>query len=358
MDIQKEEQDLLAQNIALLTAKDVALVSYPGSGSSLLGGIFMNLGIDYIEGYQEQIVPEQHKTITKIPYWREQWSQLSDKYNLHDFSEECLRTIKAHHYPVSFKDSKIKKAILLVRDARDAVISYYHWRKGFSDEKEELHDFICRDGYYNKKPFDDWTAFCTSWKEWGNDHELHVIRYEDIKFNPLQTIQETLRFLGLERSEDQILTSLEKSSFSKVKQQETNALDNKDSPRIFRKGQVGEWMEVLDDKSLSMISSKTYACLEDLSYISHPNRVDENVLTIISDKPIADEFAHDIKIEYAPDKIQVLQDSFLIQHMDSMLAGPCLILSGNAEITKSVSARCALNDWPLIDHKKFYKRYA
>ncbi len=156
------EQDLLKTNIANLQADDVALVSYPGSGSSLLGGILLELGIDYIEGYQEKILPSKRKTIVKNAFWRPHWQQLADKYNRKLISDDALRVIKAHCYPDAFSGSALRKTIFLVRDARDAVLSYYNWRLGFSDETGTLHDFLNRKGVFDRAPFDDWGAYCAA----------------------------------------------------------------------------------------------------------------------------------------------------------------------------------------------------
>ena len=76
-----DEEVLVQNNILNLTEKDIPIVSYFGSGSSLLGSILIKLGMDYIEGYQERIVPGKQKTEVINPYWREHFPLLKDKYN-------------------------------------------------------------------------------------------------------------------------------------------------------------------------------------------------------------------------------------------------------------------------------------
>ncbi|MBP5707827.1 MAG: sulfotransferase domain-containing protein [Alphaproteobacteria bacterium] len=245
--------ELAFKNIPNLTEQDIILASYPGCGSSLLGGILIELGIDYIEGYQEQIVPNQLNTNTVNPMWRSHWPQLAKKY---DKEMIGLRGFKTHFYPESFENAAPKKAILLIRDARDAVISYYNWRKNFSDETGTLYDFISRDGYYGKKPFDDWAEYIDAWEKWGKAHELLIVKYEDLKFTPEFAIREILSFLNIHLDNTKIQQAIENVSFSKIQQDESKSQPHSNK-KIFRKGLVGEWRGVLSNNMFSFIKKNT-----------------------------------------------------------------------------------------------------
>jgi hypothetical protein len=254
--------ELASANIPNLTGQDIILASYPGCGSSLLGGILIELGIDYIEGYQEQITPNQLNTNTVNPMWRSHWPQLDKKYNNKMIG---LRAFKTHFYPVSFKNAAPQKAILLIRDARDAVISYYNWRKNFSDEIGSLYDFLSRNGYYGKKPFDDWSDYLDSWEMWGKTHELLIVKYEDLKFNPEITIKKMLAFLNVKMDDEKIKLAIQNTSFAKIRQEEAKSQKN-DDKRIFRKGLVGEWRGVLSNDMLSFINANTLNKLSRFGY--------------------------------------------------------------------------------------------
>ena len=245
--------ELAFENIPNLRKEDIILASYPGCGSSLLGGIFIELGIDYIEGYQEKINPNALNTDTVNPMWRFHWPQLAEKYNKKMIG---LRGFKTHFYPNSFKNAAPEKAILLIRDARDAVISYYNWRKNFSDETGSLYDFISRDGYYGKKPFDDWSDYIDSWEKWGKTHKLLIVKYEDLKFNPELAIKNILSFLNVDIDNQKIQSAIANVAFSKIQQDEKKSQQNSDK-RIFRKGLVGEWRGVLSKDMFSFINQNT-----------------------------------------------------------------------------------------------------
>lgn len=268
--MQMAEKDLdlkiATENIQNLEADDIILASYLGSGSSLIGGILIELGLDYIEGYQEKISKNKQKTDVVLPLWRKHWKQLDTKYDIAKPKE--LRLFKTHFYPVSYAKAKPNTAVLLIRDARDAVISYYNWRKGFSDEYGTLSEFLTTDGYYGKKPFDDWTSYIEEWCKWGNKagHRLYMIKYEDLKFNPKETIKSLLKFLKIKRNAAEIEQAIENSRFSKIKKEEIQALKNSDQPRIFRKGLVGEWRNTLSAQDLSGIKAKTSSLLQKYQY--------------------------------------------------------------------------------------------
>lgn len=269
--MQTGEKDLdlkiAEENIKNLAAEDIILASYLGSGSSLIGGILIELGLDYIEGYQEKISKNKRQTDVVLPLWRKHWKQLDTKYNLTKPKE--LRLFKTHFYPESFANAKPRKAVLLIRDARDAVISYYNWRKGFSDEYGTLSDFLTTAGYYGKKPFDDWTSYIEEWHKWGSkfEHQLYLIKYEDLKFNPKETVRNLLNFLKIKRSSAEIERAVENSRFSKIKKEETQVLKNNNQPRIFRKGLIGEWRNTLSLQDLSCIKEKTTDMLRKYCYI-------------------------------------------------------------------------------------------
>lgn len=269
--MQSSEKDLdiklATENIQNLESGDIILASYLGSGSSLIGGILIELGLDYIEGYQEKISKNKQQTDVVLPLWRKHWKQLDTKYNYTKPKE--LRLFKTHFYPQSYTNAKPDTAVLLIRDARDAVISYYNWRKGFSDEKGTLSDFLTTPGYYGKKPFDDWTSYIEEWCNWGNkaNHRLYLLKYEDLKFNPKQTIKSLLKFLKIKRSDAEIEQAVENSRFSKIKKEEMQTLKNSNKPRIFRKGLVGEWRNTLSPQDLHCIKEETDDMLKKYRYI-------------------------------------------------------------------------------------------
>lgn len=339
---------------------DIAVVSYLGSGSSLLGGILIELGIDYIEGYQEKIIPSQHKSFVHIPYWREHWPQLLNKYNDKKIPENALRIVKSHYYPHAFEKSSVDKVVLLVRDVRDAVLSYYHWRCGFSDEAGTLHDFLRREGFTGRRPFDDWADFNTEWLKWGKSKQIHVIRYEDIKLNPIKTVRSLLSFLKQDRDINAIRRAIENSSFLKVSKEEVSA-----DRKIFRKGLIGEWRLSLDEEAKKLITQKAYDTLDLLEYTSsRVCKIGPGVCLVGSGEDRTDIVS---RLDAAgvkhiiifgtemPDTATLarctLMDTFASKHLEKCICGPVIIFDSNPEISKCLSFYCSLKNLPCIESK-------
>ncbi len=349
-----EEHDLMQKNINAMTSADVILASYLGSGSSLLGGILIELGIDYVEGYQEEIISSHDQTVVSIPYWREHWPQLLNKYKNNKVSTHALKAVKSHYYPSAFSESGVQKAVLLVRDARDAVISYYNWRCGFSDETGTLNDFLSREGFTGRRPFDDWTDFNEEWLSWGKENKIHVIRYEDIKLDPLNTIKALLSFLDHECDAQSIIKAIENSSFSKISKEEKSATGKK----IFRKGLIGEWRETLSKNDLSLISQKTFSMLAFLQYTDET--VLDHALCLIGADHRRQDIISSLKNQgqypivlfggerYEGKNIYWL-DRFESKHLECYISGPVVLFDRNPDLLKCVSFFCRHKGLPCIE---------
>lgn len=348
--------ELATENIKNLNAEDVILASYLGSGSSLIGGILIELGLDYVEGYQEKISKDKQQTEVVLPLWRKHWTQLDTKYDAQKTRE--LRLFKTHFYPVSYKKAKPTAAVLLIRDARDAVISYYNWRKGFSDETGTLSDFLNTKGYYGKKPFDDWTSYIEEWLNWGNadGHRLHLVKYEDLKFNPQKTIKKLLKFLKVKRSDAQIEQAVENSRFSKIKKEEIKALQNKAHPRIFRKGLVGEWRNTLSAADLSLIKANTAKMLQKYRYkaanqkkfrlvkhwfVGYGESTEKHIQAVLQKGEKAVLIPLGRKYCANPD-LSAIRGAFLPKYLDFM-SGNIYISDANEEIVRSVENVAKIN---------------
>lgn len=259
-----DEEELIQENIQNLDAADIPIVSYFGSGSSLLGSILIKLGMDYIEGYQERVMPGEKQTEIANPFWRNHWQILDQKYN--DNKNRNLRFFKAHHYPVSFEKSRVTKAILLVRDARDATLSYYNWRVGFLNDKRTFDEFLKTDSYFQRKPFEDWALFCDDWTEWGKSHDLHVLTFEDLKFNCFETVKKLLDFVGICCPDEDIRIAIKTTSFQAMRKQEDENSAKDQPSRIFRKGLIGEWRDVYTPEQLALITPEARRWLEEFGY--------------------------------------------------------------------------------------------
>jgi hypothetical protein len=120
-----------------------------------------------------------------------------------------------------------RKILLLVRDPRDVVVSYYHELKkrnvpNSRDSKalkaDTLSEFV-RDKEYGIEPI---VAFMNMWSENRSSFkEMSLVRYEDLMENPRGTFSKALDFFGIPMiSEDALIKAVEFSSFENMRKLE------------------------------------------------------------------------------------------------------------------------------------------
>jgi aryl sulfotransferase len=94
-----------------------------------------------------------------------------------------------------------------------------------------------------------WSAHVESWAQ-ATEIPVHLVRYEDMKLDPIPTFTKAVRFMGLDCSEEQIKKAIEMSDFKKLKAKE-EVEGFKERPyktaAFFRKGEVGDWRNHLSD---------------------------------------------------------------------------------------------------------------
>lgn len=166
-----------------------------------------------------------------------------------------------------------KRIVLLVRDPRDVVVSYFFQRRARDvkygrgiDERVTLSHFI-RDDVNGLHRIID---LMNRWYDaWGGRKDFLLLRYEDCRAQTEHEFRRVLSFLIPEPiREDALKAALAYSSFENMKEMErSDALksdvlrpadaQNPDSFKV-RKGQVGGWRELFnhDDTAYAAIELK------------------------------------------------------------------------------------------------------
>lgn len=232
------------KNFVFLNPSDVFLISYPKSGNTWIRFYYCNL-------INED--PNYHFTNDKINFSildnfmpEFGFSDLSIKWKFNDFP----RIVKSHRaFSFLFKSHK---SILLIRDPRDVMISFYEFdkKRKNSINKGNISEFI-----RNKKVGIE--AWCKHYNSWKNKAGI-IIKYEDLKDNDLLVFNRINDFLGIEVSQIQFENSVINSRFESIKKMElSNGLSypervNKDF-LFARSGERGQWKNILNDNDLNFI---------------------------------------------------------------------------------------------------------
>ena len=229
------------RNFFALQKTDVFLVSYPKSGNTWLRFYICNL-------INEQ--PQYHFTDNNVDFSilddtmpEMGFSDLSNKWPFPGFP----RIIKTHR-----KFSKIfkyNKSILLVRDPRDVMVSYYNFEQKKNNPRFQgsFSDFI----KHEQLGLEAWCKHYYSWK----NHASYIIKYEDLKIDDIKSLAALNKFLGIDVPDSIFENAVVNSRFeniSKIEQNTGQSDPNKHHKdfKFARSGKTGQWQKHFNETDL------------------------------------------------------------------------------------------------------------
>jgi len=178
-------------------------------------------------------------------------------------------------------DSKVdfygKKVVLLARDPRDVAVSqFFQWKyrlksnkvaiNKYPDEGSDIsiYDFVMKSDTGLK-----WViGFLNQWaNDAGNIQDLHLVRYEDLKARPVETLEKLVQFMGAPAKPEHIQDAVEFSSYDNMKKMEEKKTfwlsggrmvprdrSNPNSYKV-RRAKVGGYKDYFDDQQVAEIEA-------------------------------------------------------------------------------------------------------
>lgn len=156
-----------------------------------------------------------------------------------------------------------KSVVLLVRDPRDVIVSFYYQRtKRRMDYTGTLHQFL-----YNAPSLGSLIKFYKIWSEnMDIPKKFHLVKYEDLHRQPHRQLADILAFIGIPNvSEETLHQSIEFAAFDNLRKLEeshyfeSNILRpaNQDDPDSFkvRRGKVGGYKDYLTQEEIAYVNS-------------------------------------------------------------------------------------------------------
>jgi len=212
-----------------LKKTDVILTSFPKSGNTWVRFFFCNI----ISLSKWAARPVDFKTLNStMPELG-----VSNLLRKWPYIDILPRIVKTHMgYLLFFRN---KKVIMIMRDPRDVMVSFYFYQKRMKHNPEiSFPDFI----RHPKYGLPGWFRYHQSWQ--GKDKK--VFKYEDIQLNDLAEFTRMIDCMGINISKDILNRAVEMSRFEKVRRNEvkyghSNPQLNKNSLLFIRKGIVGDW---------------------------------------------------------------------------------------------------------------------
>lgn len=207
---------------------DQYLASFPRSGNTWMRTM---LGV-LIDPSQDGDPDFTNKKIPGV--------SLSNIIKIHQ--QKPPRIISTH----SWYRKNISRAVYLIRDGRDVLVSLYHYY--ITRAKKDLSFPVFINEYFAGRYGQRWNKNVASWlvdgkKEMGDN--LLILHYEGLKKDTFHTLQKTARFLNISTSEDLINKAIEKADLERMRKieiQRRGPIGNLNAS-FYRGGKSGEWID-------------------------------------------------------------------------------------------------------------------
>jgi aryl sulfotransferase len=115
-----------------------------------------------------------------------------------------------------------------------------------------------------------WTTHVRGWVD-ESGLPLHVVRYEDMKRNPVATFDAIARFAGLSPSRETVRRAVGFSEFAELRRQEDEGgfvQGSLRAARFFRRGESGSWREDLSSEQVRRITATHGEVMKRFDYLA------------------------------------------------------------------------------------------
>jgi hypothetical protein len=242
-----------------LDRNDAFIASYPRSGNTWLRFVLFDVLVSgQTSGFDEvnHIIPEVGLHLPGYP-----------------LLPGAGRLIKTHE-PYQ---KEYRKAIYLVRDVRDVILSEYAYQKALGWIPEDFELFLGRflDGQVN--PFRPWQEHVPGWLDSpvAGTPNLLVIKFEDMRRDTEQAVTRALDFLDVVVEPEVVRAAIANNSVQKMQEKEARQPQLSSSApkptgaeetRFIRSGSIGGWRNRLTPAQAQRIEQRSGQLLARLGY--------------------------------------------------------------------------------------------
>jgi hypothetical protein len=218
--------------IAIFSVDDIFITGFPKSGNTwcqnLLAGILHNLDL---ENVPDSVI---QKLVPAVGY----------KPTYQRFIERMV--FKTHETT----RPDYRHVVLLIRDARDVMVSYLHHDAAHLGIPSEAIDFVDHVERYAPA----WRNHVEGWLNNPYNAHLITVRYEDLANDCVGQLSRLCSFMGIERDRQLLESVAQKASFAEMRRRELRfGSDNPRWPRehrFCRRGIVGSYRDEMPDEAL------------------------------------------------------------------------------------------------------------
>lgn len=224
-----------------LTGEDLFIASFPRSGNTWVRFVLADLATDAEQDFEsvERAIPNVgwHACAPALTGW----------------GGRMIKTHEPHR-------REYRRAIYLVRDFRDVLISAYRAYRPDPDDLSELDQFVDAFGSRFSSPYGAWVDHVRSWTSASSaDEGIAVHRFEDLRADPVAGIRGLAEFAGISTSEQRISAALARNTSEDMRQREHANLKflEQSFGRMslgVREGAAGRWQQLLTDRHLDVLA--------------------------------------------------------------------------------------------------------
>jgi hypothetical protein len=242
---------------AHLNAEDTFLVSYPRSGTTWLRFLLFE---------------SMTKESPSFGHIKEAVPSLTKHRDAAVVLGQEGRLIQSHEV---YSDGD-RRIIYAVRDARSVALSEYQWQRRSGLEPGSLDRFI-RDFTRGKSnPWGAWDQHVRFWfeSEPALNQHLHLVKFEDLKRDPVASLRGVLEFLGVGMSTSELQVVVANNRVERMRAKEDEARSRgwrstaRSDIRFVNQGKAEGWRDGLTQGQRRAIEEHFGSTLERLGYLA------------------------------------------------------------------------------------------
>lgn len=226
---------------------DVFLVTYPKSGTIWTQQI---LSLICSEGHRNGT--EKIDTAERIPWFECKVLNPDVDYNTLSSPRLFVSHLSETFIPQGLKNKKAK-IIYVMRNPKDAMKSMYHFQAivNLSQESPDFNHFF--DKFVDGEVFaGKWFDHIRGWYTHKDDYNILFLKYEDMIRDLRSAVKQICTFIGVQLDDKEIDMVVKRATFKEMKndplanrQNLPDELFNFKAGSFMRKGQVGDWKNVM-----------------------------------------------------------------------------------------------------------------
>jgi hypothetical protein len=161
------------------------------------------------------------------------------------------------------------RAIYMVRDCRDVLLSEFAFLSALEYYTKDLDEFVKTFLFTCVSAYGPWHKNVTSWLDSpiAKNGNLLLVRYEDLRKDPVPWFGQMANFLGVKVDEEKIKLAVENNSIQAMRQKEDREpVRASIKGRFVRDGKVRGWVSKLTPAQVRLIEEHAGSTLLRLGY--------------------------------------------------------------------------------------------